>query len=46
MFEDIVPKLENEGMLGLQRPIPELCRMHINRVPDVPQRILSAQGHL
>jgi hypothetical protein len=46
MFEDLVPLLKIEGMLGLQRPIPELCGMHINRVPDVSPRILSAQGDL
>lgn len=46
MFEDLVPLLKNKGMLGLQRPVSELCGMHINRVPDVPPRILSAQGDL
>jgi len=46
MFEDLVPKLKIEGMLRLQRPVPELCGMLINRVPDVPPRILSAQGDL
>ena len=46
MFEDLVPKLEIEGMLGLQGPIPELCGMHIDRVPDVPPRVLLTQGDL
>lgn len=46
MFEDLVPQFLIEGMLGLQRAIPELCGMHINRVPDVPPGVLLTQGDL
>jgi hypothetical protein len=46
MFEDLVSKLKIEGMLGLQGPIPELCGMHLDRLPDVPPRVLPAQGDL